>query len=115
MWQVGGACYSTEVLAVGAVAAAESGSVKATPAGLYSLDVASFDASSIEWTLTPLDGGPTLANVVVPVTPIPCGLLTHVDAVDVGWKIALCWCAVFAIKFLARPLVDRWSPDYGNT
>lgn len=114
MWQVGSACYGTQLEAVGAIASSVAGSVHSTAAGLYSLDVATYDATSIEYAFTPLDGGPAIANVLVPVSPPLCGLLTQGDALELGWAVVAAWAAVFAIKFLARPFVHAQGDLNGN-
>lgn len=101
-WQAGGACYSTQEAAAGAIASVQAGAIHATPAGLYSLHVVQFDATSIEYGFTAMDGGPAIANVLVPVTPVACGLLQLEDAQEMSWIVWGALAAVFAVKFLAR-------------
>jgi len=102
--QVGSACYETALLAAQSVAAVETGRVVSGAAGLYALQPLSVSGSAIEYSLTPLDGGPSLASVSVPFAPQPCVLMTAADGVSLGWKLVACFAAAWGVKFLARSL-----------
>lgn len=107
-WQVGSACYDSELAAVGAVAAGNLGLAHGTASGLYSMHVAAYTATSIEYGFTPLDGGPAMPGVVVPVHLVPCGLATFDDGVVMGWAVIGAWATTWAIRWLSDVLRERW-------
>jgi hypothetical protein len=100
-WQVGTACYGSEASAVAAIASAEVGSVRQSGSALYAVDVVGITDASIAYSLTPIDGGPALPAVTVPVTLQPCGLVEFGDSMLMAWAIVAGWAGTYAIKFLS--------------
>lgn len=101
-WQVGAACYGTELAAAQALAASQAGVVLSTPAGLYALVPGAITGTSIEWQFAALDGGPAKPAAVVGVVSQPCGLLEWQDALQLGWSVVAAWALVYGIRFLIR-------------
>lgn len=101
MWQVGATCYSSPLAANQAAASAQVGAVVPHGGVAHVVSVSAVDASSITYSLLPVGGGST-SSMVVPANPLPCGLLTHVDGIDLSWKVAAVWIAAWSIVFLAK-------------
>lgn len=113
MYQVGTACYSTPTAALQAIASTQTGAVVQQGSTLYAT-VATGTATGIDYVFHPLAGGPTFAQSVA-ITPEPCGLLTAEDGLQIGWMVAACWIAVYAVLFIARALRGETESNYGNT
>lgn len=101
MFQVGATCYQTASAANAAAASAQSGSVVLIGGQSYVLSVSGVTDSTISYDYSPAGGGPVLSHSVV-VNPQPCGLLGVDDAYALGWLVAGCWLAVYAITFLVQ-------------
>lgn len=115
-FQVGGACYPTELAAAAASASSMVGAVVSHAGSAYTVDVTGVTASSVSYTFTPISGGASVV-LVAPYTPQPCGLMGAADAVQMGWLIGAAWVTVYCVKFLARVVRDMSNQEereHGN-
>lgn len=103
-WQQGGVCYPTPEAANLAAASVVSGTIQ----GGSAVSLVSVSPDSIVYGLTSLVDGST-ASITVPVTPVPCQLISAEDASVVAWMVAGCWVAVYAVTYLARVVSDKWN------
>lgn len=94
-WQVGQACYGSQLAANQAAASAQVGAVVSHGGNVFVTSVAGVDAHSVTYAFTPLAGGnPT--TMTVQMNPLPCGLLGVDDAVQLGALISLVWVGTWA-------------------
>jgi hypothetical protein len=100
--QVGSACYGSPLEAAQATASAQLGRIVESGSGLYSVDVVSATASTIEYGFTPLDGAAAIPTAVVPFTAQPCNLLQFEDGIELGWYVIAAWALTWGVRFLAR-------------
>jgi hypothetical protein len=110
-FQVGSACYGTEVQAAQAQASASVGSIVGVSP--HSVSVSSVAADSITYVLSPVGGGTPITHVA-PFTPQPCNLLQAEDGLAIGWMVAGAWIGAWALLFLARALRGETGESYGN-
>jgi len=111
-FQVGSACYPTELAAAAASASSMVGAVVSHAGSAYAVDVSGVTASTVSYTFTPISGGAAVV-LVAPYTPQPCGLMGASDAVQLGWLVGGAWVIVYCVKFLAR-IVRDMSNDRGG-
>ena len=114
MWQVGSTCYSTELAANQAAASGQLGAVVSHGGSAYVTSVQAVTSTGITYALAPINGGAPLTATIA-VTPQPCGLLTHTDALDLGWKVAIVWIAVYAVSYLARAAIININGGSNDT
>ena len=116
-FQVGSACYPSELAAAAASASSMAGGVVSHAGSAYAVDVTGVTASSISYTFTPISGGAPVV-LVAPYTPQPCGLMGAADAVQLGWLVAGVWVTVYCVKFIARvvrEMANERGDGDGNT
>lgn len=113
-FQVSGGCVPYPLSANQVVSASSVGAVVQHGGVPHVVGVGTVTASSVDYLLTPLGGGPVVSQTVA-LTPIPCGLPGIEDGVSLGWLVGGVWIAVYAIVFIARMLrgEDRES-SYGH-
>lgn len=112
MFQVGSACYASAAAANSATASAQAGAVVIHGGQARIVTVTAVDGESITYAFTGLDG--SMLAQTVQNTPQPCGLLTAEDGLQIGWMVAACWIAVYAVLFIARALRGETESNYGN-
>jgi hypothetical protein len=99
--QVGSTCYGSATDAVAAIASAEVGKVVPAGSTVYVVDAAAASASSVAYTLTPIDGSaPVTATVAVTVPP--CMLIDWPDASVIAWGIGGVWILAAVIMSLRK-------------
>jgi hypothetical protein len=112
-FQVGSACYPTEVAAAQAAASSQVGSIVNHSAAAYVVGVSNVTASSITYQFDPVGGGAPI-TLVSPYQPQPCNLLTLEDGVELGWLMVAVWVGVYAVMHIARVLRGETGDNYGN-
>lgn len=112
-FQVGSACYPSELAAAAASASSMVGAVVSHAGSAYTVDVSGVTASSVSYTFTPISGGVALV-LVAPYTPQPCGLMGAADAVQMGWLVGAAWIAVYCVKFIAGVVRDMANDGSSN-
>lgn len=100
-YQVDQSCYSSQLVAVQAMAAREIGKVTQVGTASYVVDVSATSATSITYILRNVSSTATLTKVAT-VAPQPCGLLDTADGLIVGWGIAAVWLLTAGVMFLRR-------------
>lgn len=100
-YQVDGSCYSSQLVAVQAMAAREIGKVVQVGTASYVVDVSATSATSITYLFRNVSSTATLLKVAE-VSPQECGLLDTADGLIVGWGIATVWLLTAGIIFLRR-------------
>lgn len=97
-------CYSTKTAALQAAASSQTGSIVQHGGGAYVISASAVAENGLEYTLTPVSGGPALIMQSLQ-EPMPCNLLTASDALPIVWAIAGGWIAIYLTKalLLARP------------
>jgi len=113
-FQVGSACYGTAQAAAQSQASAQVGAIVQHGQAAYVVGVSDTSDTSITYVLAPIGGG-TSITTIVPYTAQPCNLLTMEDGLQLGWAVAACFLAVFAVLFISRGLRGETGGDYGNT
>lgn len=108
-YQVGNACYGTDIAAAQAVASGLVGSLHQSGGYLYALDVVGVSGESISVTFSALDGGPALAGSAIPLTLQPCNLLDTGDGVQIGWLLIAAWAAAYSLRWLGSVLENWWE------
>lgn len=114
MFQVGTACYSTAVAALTASASTQTGAVVVDGGISKVVAVTGVTNSTITYSFTRVSDG-VVSSITVPVEPMPCGLLTASDALEISWMIAISWISVFAVSFLIKSMRGDAVDNYGNT
>jgi hypothetical protein len=94
-------CYSDALSAVQAVASSRIGQLVQIGTTVYSVDVTSFNSSSISYKLQDLNSSAFITKTVL-VTPQSCGLLDTSDGLIIGWGIAAAWLLTYAVLFIRR-------------
>jgi hypothetical protein len=112
-FQVGPACYASELQAAQAQASSQVGLITQHGGAAYVVNASAITGSSITYDLRSVDGATTL-QVVAPFSAQPCGLLTAGDAVEMGWLIVGAWVTAYAIMFLARAIRGETGGEYGR-
>ncbi len=102
-YQVGDACYSTQLAAVQAMAAGEIGKITPIGTASYVVDVTATTATSITYLLRNVSTTATVTKVAT-VTPQTCGLLDTADGLIISWGIAAAWLAAYGLMFLRKGL-----------
>ena len=102
-WQVGAACYPSQLAANQAIASGQTGAVTAHGNKTYIINATNVTATSITWTLTPAGGGQAIVEVV-PSAPQPCNLMGWQDGLQLGWLVGGAWIAVYAVNFLRQTI-----------
>ena len=100
-YQHGGQCFGFLAEAWASLAAAEVGSIRAAGSAVYVVDVSGVSTSGIDYVLTDMVTGSTVAYTATPAMQ-PCALLDWQDGLELGWGIGSVWIAAAAILFLAR-------------
>lgn len=100
-FQVGQSCYSSALAAVQAIASGQSGAVVVVGTSSYVVDVVGTSDTSMTLNFSDV-GSPASFVKVVPVTPLPCGLLDTADGLILAWGIATAWLVTAAVLFLRR-------------
>lgn len=107
-YQVSGVCYPTKISA----ALAHASEVSPSSASAF-ISVESVSETLINYRASPIDG--TTSYVVsVPFQPIDCQLLGIGDGVIMGWAVASCWIAVYAVMYIARVVRGETGENYGS-
>lgn len=112
-FQVGAACYPTEVAAAEAAASSQVGSIVNHSAAAYVVGVSNVTATAITYQFEPVGGGSPIA-LVSPFQPQPCNLLTLEDGLLMGWLMVGVWVGVYAVMHIARVLRGETGDSYGN-
>lgn len=112
-FQIGTACYSTQVQAAQAAASEQVGAIVGHAGAAYTVSASAVDATAITYVLTPVGGGTPITQVA-PYTAQPCNLLEGSDGIALGWMVAACWIGVFCVMFLTRALRGETGASYGN-
>ena len=100
-FQVGDACYSTQLAAVQAMAADQVGRITQVGTASYVVDVSATTATSITYLLRNVASSATVTKVAT-VTPQTCGLLDTSDGLVISWGIAAAWLAAYGLMFLRK-------------
>lgn len=108
MWQVGSACYSSELAAASAAASSQVGQVIQVGSTAYAVNVDAVASNSITYVLTPFGGGSAL-SLVAPFTAQSCGLLTAADGLQLGWLVAAVILGALAVMLLTRGFRDGYG------
>ncbi|MGB7482028.1 MAG: hypothetical protein WA924_17015 [Burkholderiaceae bacterium] len=112
-FQVGPACYSTELQAAQAQASQQVGSIVQHGSAAYVVDLSAVAGDSITYVLQPLDGGSTITKQVS-FTAQPCNLLTAQDGLTLGWLVVGVWVAAYCVIAIARVLRGETGGNDGN-
>lgn len=113
-FQVGSACYPTELQAAQVQASQQVGAIVQHGSAAYVVDLSAVAGDSITYVLNPLGGGTAIASQV-PFHAQPCNLLTAADGVQLGWMVAAVWLGAYALMFLGRVLRGEAGGDDGNS
>lgn len=112
-FQVGGACYESEVAAAQVAASAELGRVVQHGGNAYVVDAAAVAAGVINYTFLPVGGGAAVATAA-PYTAQPCHLMDYADGLSMAWMVVAAWASAYGVMFLRKALVGETGGDYGN-
>lgn len=114
MFQVGSACYSTQLQAAQVSASSQLGSLVSHGGLSYVVDLANATGNTLTYSLNPIGGGTPISSTVS-YTAQPCALLQIEDGLTIGWMIAAAWIAAYALIFLAKILKTESGESNGNT
>jgi len=115
MYQVGSACYPTQLQAAQASASAQVGAVVQQGGSAHVVELRAISGSSITYGLRPAAGGASI-EVVSAYEAQPCNLLGLGDGLTMGWMVGGAWLAVFGLMFIARTVFHvGGSTDDGNS
>ncbi|SDY74111.1 hypothetical protein [Delftia lacustris] len=100
-FQVGAACYPTQIQAAQVVASSQVGSIVQQGGSAHVVELMSVNPTSITYGLRPVSGGP-LVEVVSAFQAQPCGLLQASEGLALGWMVGGVWIVVYGLMFIAR-------------
>ncbi|WP_234640659.1 hypothetical protein [Delftia tsuruhatensis] len=100
-YQVGAACYPTQLQAAQAVASSQIGNVVQQGGSAHVVELRAINPTAITYGLRPVTGSP-LIEVVSTFEAQPCGLLQASDGLALGWMVGGVWIVVYGLTFIAR-------------
>lgn len=109
-FQVDNACYATEIEAGQVIGSKATGMLVGQGNAQHTVSVASVDATSITYVLTPVGGGTAITHVAA-FTPQPCNLMQLEDGLVMGWLVFGAWIAAYAVLFVKHALMGETQAE----
>jgi hypothetical protein len=113
-FQVGAACYETELQAAQVSASSVIGSIVQQGETAYVVNASNVAGNAISYTFSPVSGGAAF-TVQSPYAAQPCGLLDISDGLAMGWLVVAAWASAYSVMFIRRALIGETGGSYGNT